>query len=131
MRQTSHRGLLPWQAQCLGAGRAPCTAFEEDNRPAPLVNRVRSSGPRFPSLTPSFWSRQLYEHFATKTLTTGAKRLHRQAYHLIDGRVLRADEAPFMSGRRNHPAGEIQVGKRQQREHLRAILGEAEIRWLV
>src|SRR5262245_5331481 len=35
-----------------------------------------------------------------------------------------------MSGGRNHPAGEIQVGKRQQREQLRAILGEAAIAYL-
>src|SRR5262249_34664804 len=42
----------------------------------------------------------------------------------------RALWALFVSGGRNHPAGEIQVGKRQQREHLRAILGEAAIAYL-
>ena len=42
----------------------------------------------------------------------------------------RAIWALFMSGGRNHPAGEIQVGERQQREHLRAILGEAAIAYL-
>ena len=38
--------------------------------------------------------------------------------------------ALFMSGGRNHPASEIQIGKRQQREHLRGILGEAVITYL-
>ena len=42
----------------------------------------------------------------------------------------RALWALFMLGGRNHPAGEIQVGKRQQREQLRAILGEAAIAYL-
>ena len=38
--------------------------------------------------------------------------------------------ALFMSGGCNHSVGEIQVGKRRQREHLRAILGEAAIAYL-
>ena len=31
------------------------------------------------------------------------------------------------SGRRNYSAGEVQVGERQQREHVRAVLGETAI----